>query len=368
MLTYNILQPGVNNVNVILKVDVELAMNRFLKATTLAGFIALTGTTSGCATFFKRSTDNAGLSKAGSEESAGDVVVQQPQLKNPVISPYSRDYWLSVRDGAKPGVRQMYAILATGDWQGSLSHARAWLKKNPGDIDALTVMAASQALGKRYDLAGYYAKLIEKTNPGNADALNILGLTEMVGSGNRYADYKRAMEFFQRAHEASGTQIAAGLNLAHLQLELGNAQTARQTFQAVASRCGDCAPATLGYGVAASRSKDYAAAEDAFNRILRKNPNHSAAAFHLALLNKNGYNKKQKAEDILQKLIANTDIKDRQVKERAGAVLRQLKAEQDRTTAVASDGKAKNTEASKTEDESTANEMLILSSGEVETE
>jgi len=343
----------------------ETRMTQLARAVALIGILAVTST--GCTTLFKKSGDSASLNRTKGAESSGDVVVHQPQLKNPVISPYSRDYWLSIRDGSKPGVRQMYAILATSDWQGAISHARAYLKKNPGDVDALMVMAAAQALGKRYDLAGYYAKLVEKASPGHTDALNIMGLTETVGSSNRYADYKKAMDLFQQSHDGSSRQIAAGMNLAHLQLELGNAQAARQTFAAVVSRCSECTPALLGYGVASSRSKDFAAAEDAFNKILRKNPNHSAAAFHLALVNKNGYNKKQRAEQLLQSIIANTAITDRYVKERAGAVLRQIKAEQDRT-ALAADGKAVKSPGSKDDDEAMANDMLIMSSGEIDTE
>ena len=325
--------------------------------------IATFAATTGCATLFKGGSGSDQSLKSKGAETSGDVVVHQPQLKNPVISPYSRDYWLSVRDSSKAGVRRMYAILATGDWQAATSHARAYLKKNPGDLDALTVLAAGLALGKQYDLAGYYAKLIEQSNPGNADALNIMGLTIMVGSSNRYADYQKAMAFFQKAHEASGTQIAAGMNLAHLQLELGNAQTARQTFASIVGRCSECTPAMLGYGVASSRTKDYGTAEESFNKILRKNPNHSGASFHLALLHKNGYNKKQRAEEILQGLIANTKVTDRYVKERAGAVLRQIKAEQDRT-AIASETKA--TKSASPDDEAMANEMLIMSSGDQE--
>src|SRR5690606_27569991 len=99
-------------------------------------------------------------------------------------------------------------------------------------------------------------------------------------------------------------------NLGNLQLELGNATAASATFQQVVDRCGRCTVGLMGYGVASSRSGKYADATKAFDEVLSKNPNHGAALYNLALVQKNGYNNHKQAEKYLETMLAKSRTQD----------------------------------------------------------
>ena len=149
----------------------------------------------------------------------------------------------------------------------------------------------------------------------------------MMTPKGRAADYKRAGDLFQAAFAADNAQIAPGLNLANLQLELGNHDAASETFSQVVDRCGRCTVGLMGFGVAASRSGKYDAAVAAFNEVLAKKPNHANALYNLALVHKNGYNNPKQAEKYLETMLAKSRTQDPYLKERAHTVLRMVKGE-----------------------------------------
>ena len=64
----------------------------------------------------------------------------------------------------------------------------------------------------------------------------------------------------------------------------------------------------------------------AFERALKKSPNHPTALYHLALVHKNGYNNRKAAASYLEKLIASGQ-RDIATVERAQTVLRKLNGE-----------------------------------------
>lgn len=291
-----------------------------------------------CATF--------GGSKVADERlNNKSVVVQQGSRSEPVVSGHDRRYWLDMRQ-SKGLLPKMSGALATGEATAAIEVAREYLAKRPGDADALTMMATALAMSKNYELAAYYASLVEKARPGDAVALNIKGMAVMLQNKARMADFKKAQGYFQRAFDADHAQIASGLNLGALQLETGNAGGAAQTFSEVGKRCGNCTVALMGYGIASSRSKSFAAAKGAFEAVLKKNPIHAGALYNLALVHKNGYNNKKQAEKYLDQLLADSRIKDPSARERAQTVLRSVKAEAstDERTMIADDADANDAE------------------------
>lgn len=289
-------------------------------AATLAGFALLS--LMGCVTSGQKSELQTSSGKPA-------VVVTQPGLSAPVISSFDKNRWLQIRDNSTNEVSRLYAMLATGDSDSAVSHARAFLAKNPGNLDGLNVLAAGLVLGRNWQLAGYYAGMIEKRSPGSGEALNIRGLAAMLTANNTHADFIRAAELLQKAHDSSENQIAAGLNLGHLQLEMGNAQAALAVFQTVVNRCDECSPALVGQGVAASRTRNWDIARGSFEKVIKQNPKHFEARFHLAMVMRNGFNDKKGAEDILAKILNDPANDNRWVKERASSALRKMRGELD---------------------------------------
>lgn len=268
----------------------------------------------------------------------GLPVVQQQGQKEPVVASQSRSYWLDMRQ-AKAVLPRIDGALATGESQAAVDLARGYLAKHPGDAHAMTVLAAALALSRNYDLAAYYASVVERQHPGDAVALNIKGLAMMLQPKARASDYLRAADYFQRAMDADQSQIAPGLNLGGLQLEMGNAQAAALTFAKTAARCGGCTAANMGLGIAQERLKKHDAAVASFNAILGKSPNHAGALYNLALVYKNGYNDSKLAEKYLDQLLRKAKTRDPRLKDRAQTVLRSIKGEasHDERTAIAED-------------------------------
>lgn len=274
-----------------------------------------------------------------------DAVVQQTGRKEPTVSAHDRRFWLDMRQG-RSALPQMSGALATGESTATVELARSYLAKRPGDTNALIMMASALAMSRNYELAAYYAALVEKALPGNAAALNIKGMATMLQPKARIADFQKAESLFLQAFNADQGQIAAGLNLGALQLELGNAAAAATTFGEVSKRCQQCSVAMMGYGIASSRNKKFDAAKGAFEAVLKKNPSHAGALYNLALVHKNGYNNRKQAEKYLEHLLADSRIKDPSARERAQTVLRSVKAEAspEERTMIADDADANDAE------------------------
>lgn len=265
--------------------------------------------------------------KEGTPDKAPEgAVVHQPTRKDPVLSQHDRQYWVDLRQSKKL-MPKLHGAMATGEAEVSVQLARAYLAKKPGDAQGLTMLAAALAMSRNYDLAAYYATLAERAQPGNSAALNIRGLAMMLGPNRRIADFQQAQELFRQSFEADATQVAAGMNLGALALEIGNASVAVQAFEEVVTRCNRCVAGLMGYGVAMSRTKSWDKANSAFAEVLKKKPNHPGALYNLALVQKNGYNNSKQAEQFLFALLNDSGTKDVAVRERAHTVLRMIKGE-----------------------------------------
>lgn len=284
-----------------------------------------------------------GFKKAGDGHDAApkSVVVVQAGRANPAVSSQPRRYWLGLRQ-SRSLLPRAQGALASGEAAAAVDLARSHLEKHPGDLNAMGLLASALAATRKYELADYYASLIERQAPEDARALNIRGVALLMRPRNNVADYHAAMEYFQRAFQANGQELAAGLNLGSLQLELGSSAAAEATFATVVKRCSDCSAGLMGYGMAAARNKNFGKAKEAFAAVLTDNPNHAAAHYHLALVEKNGYNDKKQAEKHLFAIInAGAKMPDIELKERAHTVLRMMKGEREGREAIA-DNKAVN--------------------------
>lgn len=286
----------------------------------ILGALIVAAAASGCTTL--------GRQEADVNPAVKSTVVTQAGSKNPVVAGKDRSYWLEMRQKKDLRARTI-GSMATGESEAAVSFAKAQLAKNPGNPDALTQLAAALALVKNYDLAAYYANLADKVRPGNAETLNIRGLASMLTPSARMQDFRNAAVYFQQAMDADPKQIAAGLNLGNLYLELGNSPAAEGVFAQVVSRCGECSAGLLGLGVAQRRTGKFDAALASFQKILKKNSSHGAALFNVALVYHHGLNNRKEAEAALNRLLASKQITDFSIRKRAHLALRRIKGEAD---------------------------------------
>jgi len=264
-------------------------------------------------------------------------IVQQTNGRN-IMRKLDRDVWVEIRNSTKNEHIKLYGAMGAGEWDVAIADAHAYLQNRPQDEVAMTVLAISLAMKKNFSLSSYYANLLNQYHPGNPEVNNILGLALMNKPGANYADFQAAKQAFELAFDGSGQQIASGLNLAHLNLEMGNAEAARDIYQAVRTRCDDCSEATLGYGIALSRLRDFSKAEVVFTDILKKDPHSPYARFYLALVAKYGRNDNKAAMTQLTALLEDTEVKNVEMRRKSNFLLRRIQAEvygQPKDTAIA---------------------------------
>lgn len=254
------------------------------------------------------------------------ATVQQAGRTTPVYAEKDRSYYVDLRQ-SKATLARIDGSLATGESAAAVDMARAHLAQQPGNVHALTALAAALTMTRQYELANYYATLAERAQPGNAAAINVKAIALMLRPSARIGDFQKAEALFRQAFDSDQNQIASGLNLGNLLLEMGNSKASAEVFQQTANRCGQCTAATMGLGVARSRSRDFGGAALAFQQILDKNPRHPEALYHLALVYKNGYNKSKEAETYLQALLKDESAGDLAMRERAQTVLRAMRGE-----------------------------------------
>ena len=298
----------------------SILKSKFNSKLTCVAVAAAASLLSGCTTFGRSSVQGDQLIQDGSP------VVIQVGHDNPEVSPHERAYWLQQRQGKNFLVR-MNGNLATGEAENAVLLAKARLAEHPGEAQALGMLVSALIMARNYELANYYASMLEQVQPGSAIALNAKGLARALAPASKAADYAQAAIYFQQAMDGDQTQVAAGLNLGYLQLEVGNASAAAATFKVVAGRCQNCIASLLGAGIALARSRQFPAAVAVFNDILSQRPNHAVALYNLALVYKNGYNNKVKAESYLVSVLRDSRTQDRALRDQAQLVLRQLKGQ-----------------------------------------
>ncbi len=254
------------------------------------------------------------------------IIVQQTGSNQPSIARMDRDHWVEIRKSAKNDYVKMYAALGAQDFDVAKGEARAYLASHPRDFNALTVLATSLAMEGEYSLAAYYGNMIEKYYPGQAISANLQGLAMMRGGKAGMRDLRRAEDHFRTAMSRSDSEIAAGLNLGHLQLMMGNVKNAASTFYEVRGRCGSCTESLVGLGMAQSRLGRFPEARSTFETVLSREKNHPVALYRLALIERHGFRNNDRAKDYLERVLADTSDNNGEMKRRANVLLRRIQA------------------------------------------
>jgi tetratricopeptide (TPR) repeat protein len=235
-------------------------------------------------------------------------------------------YWVQLRRSKDPLMR-IKAALATGEAQTAEEEARAYLAAHPADPEAFSMLAAALAMSERYELAAYYADEARRLKVGGTGLLNIKGLATAAGANRSLRDYQAAASMFRAAFDGDPNEVAAGLNLGSLYLEMGQPAPAGEVFGQVAERCDQCVPALMGRGVSALRLKRYDDAKEQFTLVLKASPEHPGALFNLAMVERQGFGNSKKAEAHLLTLLRSKKRPSLAMRERAQAYLRMIKGE-----------------------------------------
>lgn len=107
----------------------------------------------------------SGNHSTGEQSNKAFTIVQQTN-GNEVMTQIDRETWVQLRKAANSQEVKLYATLGAKEWEVAASDARAYLRDNPKNKTALTVLATSLAMQKNYALAAYYGSLLNRYYPG----------------------------------------------------------------------------------------------------------------------------------------------------------------------------------------------------------
>ena len=249
--------------------------------------------------------------------------------KSPLLPRAGSFNWVEMSESTASNRDRLYGLLAIGESEAAIDEAHKLLELQPGDANVILALGVAFGISHNYEMAGYYGDIVLKLKPENSDAMNLIGLRIMMASGNRRVDYEDAITWFRKSADNDNTHVAGLLNMGYLQLDLGDAQTAVDSFGLAASRCGKCSTAQFGLGLAAARSANWSTAQSAFEGILSQDKTRADAQYQLALVYKNGNGDRNRAISLLQGIVSDDDgrfQKSVSIKRVANVTLRQLKA------------------------------------------
>jgi tetratricopeptide (TPR) repeat protein len=258
-----------------------------------------------------------------------ELIMIATGAKLPILPDSNDVNWVEMSQSTSSIRDRMYGLLATGQAEPAIEEGHRILEQQPGDLHVILALGVANGILHNYEMAGYYGDIVLKSKPESGDAMNLIGLRTMMASGNRRGDFEDAIAWFRKAADNDNTHVAGLLNMGYLQLELGDAQSAVESFDLASSRCKNCSTAQFALGLAAARSANWSKAQAAFEGILNADKNRADAQYQLALVQKNGLNNPSKAISLLQAIVSDADGRFQQsisIKRVANVTLRQMKA------------------------------------------
>lgn len=228
----------------------------------------------------------------------------------------NRNVWLSDFKIKDQQLSSALMALGKNDWKKSIEFTKNFLKSHPFHTGSFLILASAyNALGQ-HEMSRYYAQRVLERHPGNIAALNLVGLSIYVNS-DLLEDYRKAVSYFTTAFEKSPKEIASGLNLAYLFLELGNASRAEKIFNAVSKKCGGCEESQLGRAISYGRQGKAVRAKNILEELVKQNPQLMTANYQLALYYRNVEKNYDKSSYYLKRILSQNEILDLELMEKA---------------------------------------------------
>ncbi|MCB9229562.1 MAG: tetratricopeptide repeat protein [Deltaproteobacteria bacterium] len=256
----------------------------------------------------------------GAEKQAAvaDGFLIQPHMTSSLAG--HSEIWLSDIRAEDPALVTVLEHMETRDWSAAITGTKQLLKKRPFDKDCFLVLATAYAAQGLWDQARFYARLILQAEPDHVAATNIMGLYRLNEADSSY-DYERSARWFLESFKASSGEIASGLNLGYLYLNLGSHQKALNIFETVHERCQGCSVAALGLGIAMRRSGQIRQAKRLLEDLVSRSPETMAAWYQLALIMRNNEKDYKASSGYLRHILDQPKLRDVALLEKAKALL-----------------------------------------------
>lgn len=263
--------------------------------------------------------------KIKKENETSDEVLYKLGDPKPVLSPVSDDLWSTYKK--ENSLRSLWAENVTGESQRAEIKSRNFLKSNPNNLEGFESLARALIARKKTALAAHYASYVLEKDPKRTQIKNVLGLVQAFDATTN-ADYLKAKKLFYDAYTSTPSSLAAGLNLAHLELETGAISNAKNLFEAISQKCGRCGPALLGLGIAERRMGQIKTSIQTLKESRSSREVYHVAGYHLALSLKK-QSSLEDARSLLNEIIDETRINDDMLRAKSRALLYQVRIEMD---------------------------------------
>lgn len=254
-------------------------------------------------------------------------IIYQLKATKPVISKYDRAYWLNIRKQSSFAKDKIFALLAIGEWDVAIEESRTYLIEHPKDIYALSALSIAYAVKKQYNFAEYYVKLLEKNYGQSALTLNIKALCVLLSPQVDMVKINQAIDLFNQSYNMSNQEIASGLNLAYLYLEIGHTQKAVEVFESLKHRCKNCSLSLIGAGIAYSRLGQINMAKQNFTALLKQDNTNVYALYYLSIIEYSYFKNISQAKEYLHKILTLNIESYADIQRKAQLFLRRIESE-----------------------------------------
>lgn len=260
-----------------------------------------------------------------------DSILTQPGRKDTILSGRTRREWTQLANTLQ-GLDRSSAALAAGAVDVGLAEARAAVGRSAGEAAAHDLLAVALAANKKFSLARYYADVADEVRGGKtAVTANVRAIASLMRPNLTFEDFRQARNTLSEAIDLDSTLAAPALNLAFLNLSLGDAIGASAQFDVAASRCQQCTVALVGQGIASTRTGQIPRAVQALETAMDREPKQYGSLFHLAMAYRLGDKTPERAIATLTRLLdatsGTTQPAQVDLRRRAHALLRLMRGE-----------------------------------------
>jgi cytochrome c-type biogenesis protein CcmH/NrfG len=206
------------------------------------------------------------------------------------------------------------------DWRNAEKKARAVLRKEPLDANALRQLTAALLQQGRFELASLYAEQLAGIKDSEADGQTMLAMARYLGRES-LDDVRTATTMLQETVKKNPKHVASIVDLGVVYLETGRTAEALKAFEIAVKRCETCAQPFLGLAAAQSVAGAPKDAAKTLERLLSRSPKDLEARLYLAVLYKDALGNAEKAKSLVKEVLASAPKANVDLRRRAQMVL-----------------------------------------------
>ena len=202
------------------------------------------------------------------------------------------------------GVRNAYmeALGAAGRFDDAIAEGQEILLRDAKNVGAYRNLSRVYFDKGEYAMSQLCAEKAKTLAEGDAGIYNNIGVTYLVMENEA-----AAIEEFKTARQLDPDNLEANLNLGYVALNSGDYMLARECFDAALQNQAGNLNAKMGLAVALRGVKEFEAASDLYDEIIKLDPSNQAAYFNASSMHSRYTKEYKKAKKYLEDFVSNNN-------------------------------------------------------------